>query len=202
MTIQEIATALNVSEAAVGKAIAGMGDVNPSMLPEIKAKIEGGKIAIAAPIAAPTTAIAKTAKTSTATRRTAKMKKADEALAVRRDATAIEVKKEIESTTQPQVLESIDANASALSIGDEIAASLQSEIMGDIQQAAQMMTPELRTLKTITAAQGLSAKISAKMQGEGLTVDAIIAAAIPKSGVRKTLNDLFAAEMEAIEVVY
>lgn len=52
------------------------------------------------------------------------------------------------------------------------------------------------------SAQGLSAKISAKMQGEGLTVDAIIAAAIPKSGVRKTLNDLYAAELEAIEVVY
>jgi hypothetical protein len=198
LSTKEIATALNATEAAVEKAIVGMGAINPSMLPEIKSKIEGGKLA---PKDAPAP-LATTTEKSTKARRTTKMKKADEALAVRRDAAAIEVKKEIEATTQPQVLESIDANASALSIGDEIAASLQTEIMGDIQQVAQMMTPELRTLKTITAAQGLSAKISAKMQGEGLTVDAIIAAAIPRAGVRKTLNDLFDAELEAIEVVY
>lgn len=198
LTTQEIAKALNVSETAVEKAIVGMEDINPSMLSEIKAKIEGGKMQVAGKPAT----IEKTDKTSTATRRTAKMKAADSALAIKRDAAAIEVKEEVKNSTQPQVLESIDSNASALSIGDEIAASLQTEIMGDIQQVAQMMTPELRTLKTITAAQGLSAKISAKMQGEGLTVEAMISAAIPKSGVRKTLNDLFATEMEAIEVVY
>lgn len=200
LTNQEIATALNTSIDKVESAVKGMGDINPSMLPEIKANIEGGKLA-------PTTKdspapLATTEKKSTAARRTAKRKKADEALAVQRDAAAMAVKEEVNASTQPQVLESIDSNASALSIGDEIAATLQAEIMGDIQQVAQMMTPELRTLRTITAAQGLSAKISAKMQGEGLTVEAMIAAAIPRAGVRKTLNDLLTAELEAIEVVY
>jgi transcription initiation factor TFIIIB Brf1 subunit/transcription initiation factor TFIIB len=194
MTTQEIATALNVSEAAVGKAIAGMGEVNPSMLPEIKTKLEGGKMTIATP----TAAIAKTEKKSTTVRRTAKMKKADEALALRRDEAAVAVQSRLVEQ-QPQHLELLDAGASDLSLADDVVVALSAEITADIQAIGELLTPELRALKTMQGAQKVADKHSAAMQAKGLTVAAIVSAALPKKTVRRTLDDIFEAEMTALE---
>lgn len=199
MTNQEIAKALDTTVDKVEAATKGMGEVNPSMLPSIGEKIHGGKLAVAAPVAP--LAGAKEKKSS-ASRRTTKMKDADSALAVQGAAAAIEIKEEVTASTQPQVLESIDQNASALSIGDEIVASLQSEIVSDINQVAQLLNPNLRALKTVQAAQGLSSKISEKMDAEGLTVEAIIAAAIPAQNVRRSVADLFSSAVGSIEVAY
>ena len=194
MTNQEIAKALDTTVEKVEKAIEGMGDVNPSMLPAIGQKIHGGKMAVAAPV----TAIATTEKKSTATRRTAKMKKADEALALRRDAESAVVTTQVEAAQQPQHLEALDAGASDLSLADDVIAVLSAEISADVQSIAALMVPELRALKTMTSTQKVADRHSAAMQAQGLTVAAIVAAAVPKSTVRRTLDDIFEAEMDAL----
>ena len=198
MNTKEIATAIGATEAQVNKATEGMGDINPSMLATVSEKIHGGKIAVSAV----PTAIEKTTKAPAKARRTAAMKKADEALVLQREQESLAVSQNITAATQPQVLQSIDENASGLSLVDEIAAKLSLEISADIQAISGLITPELRALKTIQTSQVLAGRLSAKMQSEGLTVEAIIAAAIPAQATRRSMDDLFKVELDAIAAVY
>ena len=198
MNTKEIATAIGATEKEVEKAIVGMGDINPSMLATVAEKIHGGKIAVSTQ---PTT-IEKTGKAPAKARRTAAMKRADEALVLQREQESLAVSQNIAAATQPQVLQSIDENASALSIVDEVAAKLSSEISADIQAISGLITPELRALKTIQTSQVLAGRLSAKMQSEGLTVAAIIDAAIPAQSQRRSMDDLFKVELDAIAAVY
>ena len=126
------------------------------------------------------------------------MKKADEALALRRDAESAVVTTQVEAAQQPQHLEALDAGASDLSLADDVIAVLSAEISADVQSIAALMVPELRALKTMTSAQKVADRHSAAMQAQGLTVAAIVAAAVPKSTVRRTLDDIFEAEMDAL----
>ena len=198
MNTKEIETAIGATEAQVSKATEGMGDINPSMLATVSEKVHGGKIAVSTQ----PTAIEKTVKAPVKARRTAAMKRADEALTVQRDQESLAISQNITAATQPQVLQSIDENAPGLSIVDEVAAKLGSEIASDIQAIGQMMTPELRALKTVQSGQILAGRLSAKMQAEGLTVEAIIDAAIPAQTQRRSMDDLFKVELDAIAATY
>ncbi|MGL5064574.1 MAG: hypothetical protein ACRC62_31685 [Microcoleus sp.] len=197
MHVKEIAQALNATEAQVEKAIEGMGDINPSMLSKIGEKINGGKMAIATPKSSAPVVADKATKATAKTRRSTKMKQADEALAIRRDEAAIEVKQVAQQSTQPQVLEALEISASDVDVVGDVANKIAKEVTADVAALTQLMNPVVRTLKTVGLAQERSAQMTEALAEKGITVASILEAAIPAMDSRPSLDSIFAAEKAA-----
>jgi hypothetical protein len=204
LTVKEIATALTASEAAVEKAIVGMENINPSMLPEIKAKIDGGKLAAKnAPNSLATTGtneaapLAQTDKAS-AKRRTSKMKKVADAAALARTESSQVLTTQTEETQKPQYLDAMETIALEGFSSEDVVSAVKLQMSKEIPYIASLMCPQTVAAKTMAISQKLAQKQSAEMDAMGLTVEAIVTAAMPRVLDRPSLDDIFAAEMAAL----
>jgi hypothetical protein len=205
MTNQEIAKLLNTTVEKVEAVTKDMGDINASMIPAIKAKLEGGKMTAPAPSGTLATTSAKeaaplataTQKGAATKRRSSKMKAADEATALARVESTQAITTQVQETQKPQHLEAIEANASDTFADDTAVTALTREFDQEVDALTMLLNPEMRAMLAIQTAQAIANKNSQVMREGGLTVDAIVNAAIPKRAKVKSLQDIMTEKLAA-----
>jgi hypothetical protein len=194
MNIKELAAKLNASEQQVENELEKRSlkaeQVSDAMLNSIGGSIHGSL----APVQNGTN-LAPTSAKGKAQRAKAKADKSSAITASSKAAIA---------TTQaaqpkPQQLEVIDAAATEVDLVGDVADELALALVQDANAIAKLMNPVERAIITLKGAQAISDRMTANHEANGLTVQTLIDAAIPKAKERKTPEDLLAAHMKTLE---
>jgi hypothetical protein len=179
MTLKELAKTLGADEAQVSELLASRNidieTVTPSMFSSLGAGLHGGQLAA----------------TQTGITAPAKLKAQAQAgkLATKKPIGKI-VKAEPVQTVKGQTVELMDATS----------AHQADELTADTAQLAQLLNPELRAMQIVSQAQTLSAAITESLNGQGITVDSIVAAALPRAQKRLSISELMDQAVAKIDV--
>lgn len=204
MTTSEIAQKLGSTESKVAKALEDLGlspeSVNDSMLAAIgEAVFGGGLVTSTAPLATKTVE-PKAVKAEKGSRRKTKLKDASIEVA-NKEATDLANGKIKAAQEQPIVLQQLADRSDAVDGIDLMTQQLATQFGSDVQSLASLLNPETYALKAIGAAQQLADRQSTYMQSQGVSVESIVAAAIPKR-TRLNFDDILAAQMELQAAAY